>query len=93
LGGEQLFNRLGQLFLHDLPYRPQLSLNVALFDCGAAGLINCGLSETNSASFKFNQCSNLYFISKSSPELKKQQGKEPNTPALRLRRPNKPSYE
>lgn len=46
-------------------------LNVALFDCGVAELINCGLYETNSVSFKFDQCSNPYFISKHYPELQK----------------------
>jgi len=48
-------------------------LNVALFDTGSAELINCGLYETNSVSFKFDQCSNPYFISKHYPELKKKQ--------------------
>lgn len=55
-------------------------LNVALFDCCAAELINCGLYETNSVSFKFHQCSNPYFISKYYPELKKRQSEEPNNP-------------
>jgi RES domain len=55
-------------------------LNVALFDCCAAELINCGLYETNSVSFKFDHCSNPYFISKYYPELKKQQSEEPNNP-------------
>jgi len=53
-------------------------LNVALFDCGAAELINCGLYETNSVSFKFDQCSNPYFIRKHYPELQKRQNEEPN---------------
>jgi hypothetical protein len=52
-------------------------LNVALFDCGVAELINCGLYETKSVSFNFDQCSNPYFISKHYPDLKKQPGEEP----------------
>ncbi len=46
-------------------------LNVALFDSGVAELLNCGLYETNSVSFKFDQCSNPYFIRKHYPELQK----------------------
>jgi hypothetical protein len=46
-------------------------LNIALFDCDAAELINCGLYETNAVSFKFDQCSNPYFISKHYEELQK----------------------
>jgi hypothetical protein len=46
-------------------------LNIALFDCDAAELINCGLYETNAVSFKFDQCSNPYFIAKHYEELQK----------------------
>jgi hypothetical protein len=46
-------------------------LNIALFDCDAAELINCGLYETNAVSFKFDPCSNPYFISKHYEELQK----------------------
>jgi hypothetical protein len=46
-------------------------INVALFDCGAAELMNCGLYETHSVSFNFDQCSNPYFIKKHYPELQK----------------------
>lgn len=56
-------------------------LNVALFDCDAAELINCGLYETNSLSFKFDQCSNPYFIRKHYPELQKQQNKASDPPS------------
>jgi hypothetical protein len=54
-------------------------INVALFDCGAAELINCGLYETNSVSFKFDQCSNPYFINKYYPELQKRAAGADNT--------------
>ena len=47
-------------------------LNVALFDCAAAELINCGLYETNAVEFKFDQCSNPYFLRKHYEELQKQ---------------------
>jgi len=47
-------------------------LNVALFDCAAAELINCGLYETNAVQFKFDQCSNPYFIRKHYEQLEKQ---------------------
>lgn len=46
-------------------------LNVALFDCAAAELINCGLYETNKVEFKFDQCSNPYFITKHYEQLQK----------------------
>jgi hypothetical protein len=46
--------------------------------------MNCGLYETNSISFKFDQCSNPYFIAKHYPELQKktpeESGAEPSTP-------------
>jgi hypothetical protein len=38
--------------------------NVALFDCGAAELISCGLHETTAVKFTFDQCNNAYFIRK-----------------------------
>jgi len=46
-------------------YRSLLAdgLNVALFDYTTAELINCGLYETNSVQFKFDQRCNPYFIS------------------------------
>jgi len=47
-------------------------LNVALFDCSVAELINCGLYETSSVQFKFDQCSNPYFITKHYEQLQKQ---------------------
>jgi hypothetical protein len=46
-------------------------LNVALFDCNAAELINCGLYETKAVSFRFDQSSNPYFIAKHYEELQK----------------------
>jgi hypothetical protein len=49
--------------------------NVALFDCSAAELINCGLYETKAVEFKFAQCNNPYFITKHYEQLQKQ--KEP----------------
>ena len=42
-------------------------LNVATFNCDAAELINCGLYETTSVSFKFEQ-DNPYFMSKHYPK-------------------------
>lgn len=42
---------------------------MALFDCGAAELINCGLYETNSVTFKFDQGRNPYFIRKHYPQV------------------------
>jgi len=60
-------------------------LNVALFDCTAAELINCGLYETNAVEFKFDQCSNPYFIRKHYEELQKKLAdaprEEPPTPS------------
>jgi hypothetical protein len=44
-------------------------LNIALFECAAAELMNCGLYETTSVSFKFEQADNPYFIRKHYPEL------------------------
>ncbi|MBZ5506078.1 MAG: RES family NAD+ phosphorylase [Acidobacteriia bacterium] len=44
--------------------------NVALFDCDAAEVLNCGLYETRSVSFKSDQCSNPYFVTKYYEELK-----------------------
>lgn len=44
--------------------------NVALFDCVAAELINCGLYETTAVQFTFDQCSNPYFITKRYEQLK-----------------------
>ena len=38
--------------------------NIVLFDLNVADLINCTLHETREISFKFNQSSNTYFISK-----------------------------
>ena len=52
-------------------------LNIALFDCDAAELINCGLYETNAVSFKFDQCGNPYFIAKHHEELQKIQAHVP----------------
>ena len=38
--------------------------NIALFEPDSADLVSCGLYETESISFKFEQCSNPYFIKK-----------------------------
>lgn len=46
-------------------------LNVALFDCAAAELINCGLYQTNAVRYEFDQCSNPYFVSKHYEQLQK----------------------
>jgi hypothetical protein len=46
-------------------------LNVALFDISVAELINCCLYETKAVQFKFDQCSNPYFIRKHYEELQK----------------------
>lgn len=43
-------------------------LNVAVFDCSAAEIINCGLYETRSVSFKFEQADNPYFVTKHYPK-------------------------
>lgn len=45
--------------------------NIALFDCGTAEVLNCGLYETRSISFKSEQCDNPYFVTKYCDELKK----------------------
>jgi hypothetical protein len=45
-------------------------LNIAMFNCDAAELINCGLYATTSVSFKFEQADNPYFISKHYPKLR-----------------------
>jgi hypothetical protein len=45
--------------------------NIALFDCGAAEVLNCGLYETRSISFKSEQSDNPYFVTKYCDELKK----------------------
>jgi hypothetical protein len=45
--------------------------NIALFDCNAAELLNCGLYEARAVSFKSEQCSNPYFVTKLYDELKK----------------------
>lgn len=56
-----------------IAYRSLLAdgLNIALFDCKAAELMNCGLYETTKIQFKFDQCSNPYFVAKRSEELEK----------------------
>jgi hypothetical protein len=43
-------------------------LNIALFSCEAADLINCGLHETNAVTYTFDQCDNPYFVMKHYPE-------------------------
>lgn len=53
-------------------------LNIALFDCAAAELINCGLYETNAVQFKFDPCSNPYFIRKHYEERRKQSSEAAN---------------
>lgn len=45
--------------------------NIALFDVKAAELINCGLYETKSVSFEFEQADNPYFVVKHYPEIEK----------------------
>lgn len=67
--------------LGGIVYRSLLGegFNVALFDCTAAELINCGLYDTTGVKFKFEQCSNPYFIRKhyeqlqEKPETEKQE--------------------
>ena len=43
--------------------------NIALFDLATAEPINCGLHETLSVVFEFNQSGNPYFIEKHYPEI------------------------
>ncbi len=43
--------------------------NIALFDLAAAELINCGLYQTKSVSFEFEQADNPYFVAKHYPEI------------------------
>jgi hypothetical protein len=50
--------------------------NVALFDCGAAELINCCLHETRYIAFTFEQCSNPYFVTKHYPGVQVEQKAE-----------------
>lgn len=50
--------------------------NVALFDCGAAELISCGLHETTAVKFTFEQCSNPYFIRKHQDQLRESSSEE-----------------
>jgi hypothetical protein len=38
--------------------------NIALFDLAAAELITCGLYQTKSVSFEFDQADNPYFVAK-----------------------------
>ena len=45
--------------------------NIALFEPNSADLVSCGLYETESISFKFEQCSNPYFMKKYLDERKK----------------------
>jgi hypothetical protein len=54
-------------------YRSLLAdgLNVALFDCASAELINCCLYETRALQFTFEQSSNPYFIQKHYDQLQK----------------------
>ena len=52
-------------------------LNIALFDCTAAELINCGLYETNAVQLQFDQCSNRYFVSKHYEGMQKQAADTP----------------
>ena len=42
--------------------------NFALFDVAAAELVNCGLYETRSVAFEFDQADNPYFVTKHHPE-------------------------
>lgn len=55
--------------------------NIALFDCNSAEVLNCGLYETRSVSFKSEQCSNPYFVTKYCEELKKHREAERRTEA------------
>ena len=59
--------------------------NIALFDCGTAEVLNCGLYETRSMSFKSEQCDNPYFVTKYCDELKE------HREAQRQMEGNKPS--
>jgi hypothetical protein len=43
--------------------------NVALFDLASAELINCGLYQTKSVSFEFDQADNPYFVPKHYPDI------------------------
>jgi hypothetical protein len=58
-------------------------LNAALFDCAVAELINCGLYETNAIDFKFDQCSNPYFLHQHYEEMQK----KPQKPSVVGKRP------
>ena len=51
--------------------------NIALLDCAAAEVLNCGLYETRSVLFKSEQCSNLYFVAKYYDELNKDRAAQP----------------
>ena len=51
--------------------------NIALFDCGAAELVTCGLYETNAVKFTFEQCNNPYFIKKHQQQLRESSAEEP----------------
>jgi RES domain-containing protein len=56
---------------HGIVYKSLLDdrgRNVALFDVTSAELINCGLYQTRSVSFQFDQEDNPYFIAKHYPE-------------------------
>jgi len=63
----------------ELMYRslPGDGLDVALFDCTTAELINCGLWEMNAVQFKFDQCNSPYFIRKHYEEVEKQSSDAP----------------
>jgi hypothetical protein len=46
-------------------------MNLALFDCEAAELTNCGLHEVTRVAYTFDQADNPYFIAKHYPETGK----------------------
>jgi RES domain-containing protein len=56
-------------------------LNIALFDLTAAEPINCGLHQTRSVVFEFNQTGDPYFIEKQYPEMYRGIPKDETTPA------------
>lgn len=43
-------------------------LNIALFDCANAELINCGLYRVDSVKYSYDQADNTYFVRKHYPE-------------------------
>ena len=63
--------------------------NIALFDSGAAEVLNCGLYETRSVSYKSEQSDNPYFVTKYCDELKKHREAQRQTEGGRPPEPGK----